>query len=87
MCADYRAGASFDKDLDASDRVEGRRIRAPLHFLWSEFGFPAQTKDPASIWRAWADQVTDGACRSGHFAPEENPQAVLQEFLPFFMTS
>jgi haloacetate dehalogenase len=28
--------------------------------------------------------VTDAACESGHFVMEENPQAVLDTFLPFF---
>mgnify|MGYP006280015989 CR=1 FL=1 len=84
MCADYRAGASIDRALDAADREAGRRIAAPLHFLWAEGGFPAQTGQPAGIWRRWAEHVTDGSCVSGHFAMEENPQAVLDAFLPFF---
>ena len=83
MCADYRAGASLDRTQDDADRAAGRRIAAPLHFLWAEGGFPAQTGDPAGIWRRWADQVTDTACVSGHFVMEEAPQAVLEGFLPF----
>lgn len=84
MCADYRAGASIDRALDAADREAGRRIAAPLHFLWAEGGFPAQTGDPAGVWRRWARSVTDSPCVSGHFAMEEAPQAVLDAFLPFF---
>lgn len=84
MCADYRAGATTDRALDQADRAAGRRIAAPLRFLWAEGGFPAQTGDPAGLWRAWADEVTDAACVSGHFAMEENPGAVLDTFLPFF---
>jgi len=81
MCADYRAGATFDRALDDA---ETKKIAAPVHFLWAENGFPAQTGDPAAIWRNWADTVTDGSCASGHFAMEENPSAVLAAFLPFF---
>ena len=55
-----------------------------LHFLWGLHGFPARTGDPAGIWRRWAETVTDEACESGHFVMEENPQAVLGAFLPFF---
>ena len=84
MCADYRAGAAFDRVLDESDRAAGRRIRAPLMFLWAQGGFPAGTGDPAGIWRRWAAQVSDASCASGHFVMEENPQAVLDCFLPFF---
>lgn len=84
MCADYRAGATTDLDDDLADRAAGRRITAPLHFLWGRQGFPARTGDPAALWRAWADRVTDVCCESGHFVPEEDPQAVLRAFLPFF---
>lgn len=84
MCADYRAGATTDRTHDIADRAAGRRIAAPLHFLYGHHGFPARTGDPAGIWRRWADRVTANACSSGHFVMEENPQAVLDAFLPFF---
>jgi haloacetate dehalogenase len=84
MCADYRAGAYFDRALDRETKDAGTMIDAPLHFLWAEGGFPAQTGDPLSAWRGWARHVTGNACRSGHFAMEENPAAVLSAFLPHF---
>ena len=84
MCADYRAGATLDRALDEADRASGRRIRAPLRFLWAEGGFPASTGDPAATWRRWADRVSDASCASGHFVMEENPAAVIDCFLPFF---
>ncbi|MFN3969845.1 MAG: alpha/beta fold hydrolase [Gemmobacter sp.] len=84
MCADYRAGASVDRAMDEADRAEGRRIEAPLRFLWGRHGFPARTGDPGALWRAWSDDVTDSACASGHFVMEEAPEAVLEAFLPFF---
>jgi haloacetate dehalogenase len=84
MCADYRAGATLDRALDEADRAAGRRIASPLRFLWGHHGFPARTGDPASLWRAWADEVTDTSCESGHFVMEEAPEAVLDAFLPFF---
>jgi haloacetate dehalogenase len=87
MCADYRAGATTDRRDDEADRAAGRRIAAPLHFLYGHHGFPARTGDPAGIWRNWADQVTAEVCDSGHFVMEENPDAVLAAFLPFFLTS
>lgn len=84
MCADYRAGATTDRTHDLADRAAGRRITAPLHFLWGRHGFPARTGDPAGIWRRWADRVTDTSCDCGHFAMEEAPEAVISAFLPFF---
>lgn len=86
MCADYRAGATTDRTIDDADRAAERQISAPLHFLWAERGFPAQTGDPAGLWRHWAPQVTDQSCTSGHFAMEEVPDQVLAAFLPYFQT-
>jgi haloacetate dehalogenase len=87
MCADYRAGATTDRALDEADRAAGRKIAAPLMFLCGEDGFPAQTGDPAAIWRRWATRVEATTCASGHFAMEENPGAVIDTFLPFFAGS
>ncbi len=84
MCADYRAGATTDRAHDMADRTSGHRITVPMHFLWGRHGFPARTGDPAGIWRRWATDVTDSVCDSGHFVMEENPDAVLSAFLPFF---
>lgn len=80
MCADYRAGATTDRRLDESDLAAGRRIEAPVRFLWAEGGFPARTGDPAGLWRVWASDVEDASCRSGHFVMEETPR----DFLDFF---
>ena len=85
MCADYRAGATTDRALDEAERAAGRKIAAPLHFLWTEHGFPARLGDPARHWRAWAETVTDTSCHSGHFAMEEVPGQVVAAFLPHFL--
>ncbi len=84
MCADYRAGATTDRDLDEEDRAAGRQIACPVKFLWAETGFPARTGDPAATWRPWAPDLQDSSCRSGHFAMEENPAAVKDSFVAFF---
>lgn len=77
MCADYRAGATIDRRLDEADRETGRRITAPLMFLYARTGFPARTGDPAGLWRRWAEDVAAIPADGGHFLPEENPQAVI----------
>jgi haloacetate dehalogenase len=84
MCADYRAGATTDRQHDLATRATGRRITAAMAYLWAGHGFPARTGNPLGLWQAWADSVTGNACTSGHFAMEENPAAVLDLFLPFF---
>lgn len=83
MCADYRAGATIDRELDEADRAAGRRISVPLHFVWSNHGFPSRTGHPLGIWRQWAETVTGEAVEAGHFAMEENPDAVLAALQPF----
>jgi haloacetate dehalogenase len=84
MCADYRAGATTDRRIDEADRAAERKIAAPLMFLCGAHGFPAQTGDSGGLWRRWAEDVQTATCESGHFAMEENPQAVLDTFVPFF---
>jgi len=84
MCADYRAGATTDRATDEADRAAGRRIAVPLMFLCGRHGFPAQTGNPGALWKNWAEDVRTATCESGHFAMEENPEAVLDAFLPFF---
>ena len=83
MCEDYRAGASVDRRLDLADKSNGARIAAPLLFVWSKHGFPAATGDPLGLWRAWAATLSGAEVDSGHFMPEENPDALLAKALPF----
>lgn len=84
MCADYRAGATVDRQIDAADLKAGRKIRCPMRFVYARGGFPARTGDPLAHWRKWADTVDAVAIDSGHFAMEENPAAVLEAFESFF---
>ncbi len=84
MCADYRAGATTDRAIDEADRAAGRKIAVPLMFLYGAYGFPAQTGRPGELWKDWAEDVQTATCESGHFAMEENPQSVIDVFVPFF---
>ncbi len=85
FCEDYRAGATCDRADDEAERAEGRKIAAPLHFVWGQAGFPAKTGDPLGIWRDWAENVTGSSTDSGHFGPEEDPDGTLQGLLPFLL--
>ncbi len=85
MCADYRAGAGIDRQLDEDDRRAGRRIDSPLHFIWAEDGFPARSGDPLACWKIWANQVTGVEIPGvGHFAMDEAPERVVREFIRHF---
>ena len=85
-CADYRAGATFDSDLDAADREAGRTISCPVHALWGDPRWDGGRSRVLDTWRRWTspDQpVTGTAVPCGHFIPEERPDLCVQELLGF----
>jgi haloacetate dehalogenase len=88
-CNDYRAGATIDLAHDETDRAADRKIACPTLVLTGDAGIPAhhggtvETKNPLATWREWCEDVRGGAIDSGHFIPEENPQALLAQLLPF----
>ena len=67
MCADYRAGATIDRDIDRADLDAGRKITCPVQFVYAHRGFPARSGDPLGYWQQWADDVQGEAIESGHF--------------------
>ncbi|NIA68813.1 alpha/beta hydrolase [Pelagibius litoralis] len=87
LCEDYRAGATCDRADDEADLAAGRKIAAPLHFIWGQAGFPAKAGDPLGIWRNWAENVTGSTTDSGHFSPEEDPTGTLAGLLPFLLNA
>ena len=85
-CADYRAGATFDSELDAADREAGRTIGCPVHALWGDRRSAAANDAFLATWRRWtaADQpVTGRPLPCGHFIPEERPDLCLEELVAF----
>jgi haloacetate dehalogenase len=83
MCEDYRAGATVDVAHDAADRDRGRRIGCPVLALWAGRGEVGKWYDVLAVWRDWASDVRGGAIDSGHFMPEEAPEAVYAALRPF----
>lgn len=83
MCNDYRAGATVDLDIDASDRQAGRLIDAPTLALWGTAGFPSEASGPLETWRQWCRQVEGQGVDAGHFIVEENAAATLAALQPF----
>ena len=74
-CEDYRAGASIDRLLDAADLEAGRKIEVPLLAIWGDAGLPSAGGSPLEVWRRYASDVRGVPIRSGHFVPEESPDA------------
>jgi haloacetate dehalogenase len=83
-CEDYRAGRTTDLSLDEADRAAGRKIKCPLLAIWGESGIPSETNSPLDTWREWAKDVRGFPIDSGHYLPEENPQATAQALIDFF---
>ncbi len=85
MCEDYRAGATFDNDLDEAERGR-RKIACPLLVLWSTRG-ELSWWDPIEIWRGWADDVSGAGIDCGHYLAEEAPDETLRHLRDFFLAS
>jgi len=83
MCQDYRAGATIDFEDDMADRGT-RRIGAPMLVLWGGRGAVNAWYDVLATWRDWAVDVSGHAVDSGHFLPEENPDATYAALHAFF---
>jgi haloacetate dehalogenase len=82
-CEDYRAGATCDYEDDAADRRAGRKIACPTAVFWGAKGIPSKSGGPLDIWREWCEDVTGFPIESGHFLPEENPEATAAAILDF----
>lgn len=83
MCEDYRAGATYDFAADEADRGR-RRIACPLLALWGSRGSMPKWYDVLAIWRDWSEDVRGQAIDSGHYLPEEAPEATYRALRDFF---
>lgn len=82
-CADYRATATIDCELDTQDL--GRKIEMPILLLWGKnSGVGKRFADPLGFWRQRAADVRGEVLPSGHYVNEEAPEQVLDWFLRFF---
>jgi haloacetate dehalogenase len=83
ICEDYRAAAGIDLDHDRDDREQGLRLAMPLLALWGADGVVQRCFRPLDEWRQVADDVRGQALACGHYIPEEAPEAMLTQVLPF----
>jgi len=84
MCECFRAGYHIDRLHDEADRAVGNRITCPTLVMWGERGVVGKHFDVRRIWKAWCDRPQFAPMPSGHFIPEEAPDAArlaLDEFL------
>ena len=84
MCEDYRAAATVDLEHDRADLAAGRKLEIPVRVLWGEYGGLAKCYDPLALWAEYASHLSGKSLPCGHYLPEEQPEAVLEECLAFF---
>ena len=79
---DYRAAATLDLEHDRADR--DKKIAMPTLVLWGE-GRSPQAADMVGVWKARCASTVAGhpVSGSGHFIPEEQPQAVIDAIFKF----
>ena len=80
-CEDYRAAASIDLEHDRADLADP--IGCPVLVLWGSRGVVHRLFRPLEDWGAVATDVSGKPLPSGHFIPEEVPDLLLAELLPF----
>jgi haloacetate dehalogenase len=78
---DYRAAATRDFEDDAGDLA--MRVRCPVLAIQGEFGKMHTIFDVIAIWKEEADTVQGHPLPSGHFIPEEAPEALLADLRKF----
>ena len=84
-CADYRAGATFDRDDDLADREAGRRLSMPVRLIWGERYLKGKGTEPIDVWRRWAEIVDEVPLDVGHFVAEEAPDPTARALDELFV--
>jgi len=84
ICEDYRASAGIDLEHERKDLAAGNKIQCATLALWAAHGVIEKCFDPLSEWQQLATSVSGKALDCGHYIPEDAPDALLAEVLPFF---
>lgn len=87
MCECFRAGFHIDRQHDEADRARGKRIKCPTLVMWGERGVVGKHFDVERIWSTWCDQPHFSPMPSGHFIPEEAPDAAISAMNSFLTVS
>ena len=84
-CADYRACATCDLEMDTADRKAGRKVDGPLLVIWGAKSHTGRVYDDVlAIWRDYGTDVRGGPIDCGHYVPEEAPDATYDQLVNFF---
>lgn len=81
MCDDYRAGASLDVALDASDL--DKRVTCPALVLYAKGGLMDKSFDMHGVWTEKLSNFTSAGLPGGHFFPDHYPRETLAHLTGF----
>lgn len=84
ICEDYRASAGIDLEHERQDLAAGRKIQCETLVLWGAQGIIEKCFKPLQEWQHLASKLSGKALACGHYIPEEAPDALLAEVVPFF---
>ncbi len=78
---DYRAAATVD--IADDERDLGKKLACPVLAIWGEYGKMHTLFDVLGTWKEKAANVRGHPVPCGHFIPEEAPDELLGDLLPF----
>lgn len=81
-CADYRATALYDRQMDAQDK--SHLLACPTLVMWGESSPLAKLFDVQGLWRSRLSNMTCRTVPAGHFLVDEQPERVAAELSRFF---
>jgi haloacetate dehalogenase len=80
---DYRAAATVD--IADDERELGKKLACPVLAIWGEYGKMHTLFDVLGTWREKAASVRGQPVKCGHFIPEEAPEELLRDLIPFLL--
>ena len=80
---DYRAAATVD--IADDERDLGKKLACPVLVIWGEYGKMHTLFDVLATWKEKAASVRGHPVKCGHFIPEEAPDELLRDLVPFLL--
>jgi haloacetate dehalogenase len=80
---DYRAAATVD--IADDERDLGKKLACPVLVIWGEYGKMHTLFDVLATWKEKAARVRGHPVKCGHFIPEEAPDELLRDLVPFLL--
>ncbi len=87
MCECFRAGFKIDPFHDEEDRKQGKKITCPTLVMWGEWSVVGRHFDVEAVWSEWSQDPAFAPVPSGHFIPEEAPEAAFKVIIDFLTGS